>query len=195
MPSVGYIPNTFEDRMIHLLVDRSEMEKDAISKLTKREIDVIRMKYYELMKTSEIAQALGLSDHWINKIEQEAFRKLRGIILKQKTTVVDSKTGMKENDWECLATSIARWMECQSTNPAFFGNRHGVLRQWAKDIIMWRLTPDERQILLWYHGIMPYPGKSGQEYYDTVRSIHQKILGLLLEDDLVVKKAGYKQRV
>ncbi len=195
MPSVGYIPNTFEDRMIHLLVDRSEMEKEAISKLTQREIDVIRMKYYELMKTSEIAQALGLSNDWINKIEKEAFCKLRCIILKQKTTVVDSKTGMRENDWECLASSIARWMEYQSTNPALFGKRHGILRQWAKDIIMWRLTPDERQILLWYHGIMPKPGKSDQEYYDTVDSIHRKILGLLLEDDLVVKKAGYKQRV
>jgi len=195
MPSVGYIPNTFEDRMIHLLVDRRQMEKKAILKLTSREVDVIRMKYYESMKSSEIAQALGITHNWVNKIEESALRKLRHIILGTKTDIVDSKTGMKENDWENLASSIAHWLEIQSANSSFFRKRHGILSQWAKDMIMWRLTSDERQILLWYYEIMPYPGIICKDYFDAVDAIHQKFLNLLLKNDVVVEKAGYKQRV
>lgn len=195
MQSVGYIPNTFEDKMIHLLVDRKEMEKAAIFRLTPREKEVIQMKYYESMENIQIAQALGISQKWVNAIEQSALRKLKYIILRTKTDVVDSKTGMKENDWENLASSIASWLEYQSTNNAFLRKRHGILSQWAKDIIMWRLTADERQILLWYCNIMPYPGKKNQDYYDAAEAIYQRIQSLLLEDDLVVEKAEYKQRV
>lgn len=195
MQSVSYIPNTFEDKMIHSLVDRKAMEKAAMLKLTPREVAVIQMKYYESMKNTEIAQTLGVSRKWVYAIEQSALRKLKHIILRQRTNVVDSKTGMRENDWENLASSIASWLECQSTNTAFLRERHGVLSQWAKNIIMWRLTSDERQILLWDCNIILYPGKKNQDFYDAADAIYKKILGLLLEDNFVVEKAGYKQRV
>ncbi len=195
MQSIGYIPNTFEDKMIYWLEDRSIMEREALETLSENEIKVIEMKYYELMKSSEIAQQLHLSRIWVNKLEEQALRKLRHIILKQKTNMIDSKTGMRENDLENLASSVSGWLECQSTNTSFLRKRHGILSQWLKDLIRFQLTSDERQILLWYHQIKPYPGKLNSDYYETVEGIHKKILGFLTKDNLICEKANYKVRV
>lgn len=194
MQSVGYIPNTFEDKMIHL-DERVQMEQEALKRLTPRELEIINLRYFENMTRSEVAQFLGMSEEYVRQVENKALIKLRHIILKPKTDIVDSKTGMTESDWWYLAGSIASWLECQSTNNARLAKRRGLLTQWAKDIIMWRLTSDERQILLWYHQIMPYPGRYNQEFYETVQDIHKWILEMLLEDELVTEKTNYKVRV
>ncbi len=195
MQSIGYIPNTFEDKMIHMLVDRSRIEQEAMKRLKPKEQEIIRLKYYELMDGTEIAKKMGISHTWARMIERDALRKLRYIILMEKTDIVDFKTGMTEADWWYLASAIARMLEYYSTDTANIENRCGVLRQWAKDIIIWRLTSDERQILLWYHQIKPYPGKLNSDYYETVEGIHKKILGFLTKDNLICEKANYKVRV
>ena len=71
-----------------------------------------------------------------------------------------------------------------------------MLTQYIQDIILWKLSSEERKILLFYSGKYSlFPKSKRTDLIITFERIEEKIERLVLEDTLICEKTKIKVKV
>lgn len=196
--NVGYYSNPLEDSIIKM-EKREKIETLALSRLTSKEKEVLELRYGltgDVHTVKETAEILGVVYETIRITERRALQKLRTIILAMNQyEIVDSKIGMSEVDLYKIARNTARHIMIQ------YGlvdrdEYRGLLTQHIKDMILWRLSSEERKVLLFYSGKYSlFPKTDRAKLSLSFAKIQDKLEGLVLGDALVCKKAKINVKV
>lgn len=193
--NVGYYSNPLED-WIMKEETRTKVEVLAQHRLTAKEIEILELRYgfsgeaYTIKKTAEI---LKIRYETVRTREKVALEKLRNIMLAvSMKEIVDSNIGMTEADLYKIARDITI---------SFIGRYglvdrdkyRGFLTQSIKDIILWRLSSEERKILLFCSGKYSlFPKLKRIDLNAEFEEIREKIIQLVLEDSFICNKAKMK---
>lgn len=187
-----YYSNPLEDSIIKE-EERKRIEARALQKLSEKQIKVLELRYGicgEAMSILEIAKMFGVTPTRIREIEKKALKCLATIILTEQNKVIDSKSGMTTFDLYRIANDIAE--EFIRHNQQRYNHKNcGVITQSIQDIILWRLSTEERQTLL--HQFSRFSIENWRDWREQKQAIHEKIFAQLLADDVVCKKAYIKK--
>ena len=196
--NIGYYSSPLENGIIRE-ERREKIEILAFSRLTSREQEVLDLRYGftgDAHTVNETAEILGVVYETIRATENRALCKLRSIILgTEQFEIVDSEIGMSKDDLYNIAKNIARPIfrtYCLANREQYYG----MLTQYIQDIILWKLSSEERKILLFYSGKYSlFPKSKRTDLIITFERIKEKIERLVLEDTLVCEKTKIKVKV
>lgn len=191
-----YLENTFENWMISREIKQT-IEKEVLNYLTPVQIQIIELRFgfeREPLDRNQIASLLKMEVWEVETAEKAALYMIREIILENQNEMIDSTIGMTSAHLYKISSCIVEILQMYAEIGHLKKNRSQLMR-WVNSFILWKLTSEERQILLWSCNAVPHSDQKGQECYIALQEIIGKMKNALNLSTAIDKKYYYKVRV